>query len=148
MAIGHAYRALIYIYNIVRQDLVGICPVAIVFYQRERLENETNLLDISWNKWFLTRYAMNTGWWEFDIYGCYSLLKIASTPIYACKNNRQKLRHNASTTRSRDVTDQLWWRHNARSEKTVPSDNSEMICRRSIFLNRITWSGHKITCKT
>ena len=25
-----------------------------------------------------------------------------------------------------DVTDQLWWRHNVKSEKTVPSDNGEM----------------------
>ena len=32
-------------------------------------------------------------------------------------------RHNAS---SRDVTDQLWWRHNAKSEKTILGDNGEM----------------------
>ena len=34
--------------------------------------------------------------------------------------------HNASIPRSRDVTDQLWWRHNAKSEKTVLSDNGEI----------------------
>ena len=74
--------------------------------------------------------------WEFlhakpwipggDIHGCYSLVKIAFAPICACKNNRQKLRHNANASRSRDVTDQLWWRHNVESEKTVLSDNGEM----------------------
>ena len=31
--------------------------------------------------------------------------------ICACKNNRQIWRHNASISRSRDVTDPLWWRH-------------------------------------
>ena len=56
---------------------------------------------------------MNTGWWEIDIHGCYSLVKIAFAPICACKNNRRIWRHNASISRSRDVTDHLWWRHNA-----------------------------------
>ena len=55
---------------------------------------------------FLTRLAVNTRWWEFDIHGCYSLLKIAFAPISTCKNNRRILRHNASTPRSCDVTDQ------------------------------------------
>ena len=53
---------------------------------------------------------MNTGWWEIDIHGCYSLVKIAFAPICACKNNRQMWRHNASISCSRDVTDPLWWR--------------------------------------
>ena len=39
---------------------------------------------------------VNTGWWEIDIHGCYSLAKIAFAPIYACKNNRRIWRHNAS----------------------------------------------------
>ena len=32
----------------------------------------------------------------------------------------------ASTPRSRDATDQLWWRHNAKSTKIVLSDNGEI----------------------
>ena len=53
-------------------------------------------------------------------------MKIAFAQICACKNNRQKWHHNASASRSRDVTDQLWWRHIVKSENTVPSDNGEM----------------------
>ena len=66
---------------------------------------------------------MNTGWWEIDIHDCYSLVKIAFAPICACKNNRQIWRHNASISRSRDVTDPLRWRHNAKSETTVLGDS-------------------------
>ena len=69
---------------------------------------------------------MNTGWWEIDIHCCYSLVKIAFGPICACKKNRQIWRHNASISRSRDVTDPLWWRHNAKSETTVLGDSCEM----------------------
>ena len=61
-----------------------------------------------------------------DIHGCYSLVKIAFAPICACKNNRRIWRHNASVLHSLDVTDQLWWRHNTKSEKTVLSDNGEI----------------------
>ena len=43
-----------------------------------------------------------------------------------CKNNWRIWRHNASTPHSHDVTDKLWWRHNAKSEKTVLSDNGEI----------------------
>ena len=76
--------------------------------------------------WFLTRKAVNTGWWEIDIHACYSLVKIAFAPICACKNNRRIWRHNASISRSRDVTEQLWWRHNAKSKKTVLDDICDM----------------------
>ena len=69
---------------------------------------------------------MNTGWWEIDIHGCYSLVKIAFAPVCACKNNRRIWHHNASASRSHDVTDQLWWRHNVKSEKTFLSDSGEM----------------------
>ena len=34
--------------------------------------------------------------------------------------------YDATMPCSRDVTDQLWWRHNAKSEKTVLSDNGEI----------------------
>ena len=47
-------------------------------------------------------------------------------PICTCKNNRRIWRHNASVLHSRDVTDQLWWRHNTKSEKTVLSDDGEI----------------------
>ena len=64
-------------------------------------------LSIHFRYWsmILTRYAMNTGWWEIDIHGCYSLVKITFAPI---------------------GTGELWWHHNAKSEKTVLSDNCEM----------------------
>ena len=75
---------------------------------------------------------MNTGWWESDIHGCYSLVKIAFAPICACKNNRQIWR----ISRSRDVTDPLWWRHNAKSETTVLGDNCEM-SDRWLFLGEL-----------
>ena len=65
-------------------------------------------------------------WWEIDIHGCYSLVKIAFAPISACKNNCQIWHHNGSISRLRDVTDQLWWHHNAKSEKTILGDNCEM----------------------
>ena len=79
---------------------------------------------------------MNTGWWAIDIHGCYSLVKIAFAPICACKNNRWIWRHNASILRLRDVTDQLWWRHNAQAEKTFlghVGDNVELNDRRSFL---------------
>ena len=69
---------------------------------------------------------MNTGWWEIDIHGCYSLVTVAFAPIGACKNNRRIWRHNASTSCSRDVTDHLWWRHHAKSEAIFLGDNGEM----------------------
>ena len=75
---------------------------------------------------FLTRLAVNTGWWDIDIHGYYSPVKIAFAPICAFKNNRRKWRHNASVLHSRDVTDQLWWRYNTKPEKTVLSDNGEI----------------------
>ena len=53
-------------------------------------------------------------------------MKIAFAPICACKNNRRIWRQDAGITRSRDVTDQLWWRHNAKSEKTVLDNDCDM----------------------
>ena len=79
---------------------------------------------------------MNTGWWEIDIHGCYSLVKIAFAPICRCKNNRRIWRHNASISRPRDVTDQLWWRHNDKAENTFLCDNDEMNDRR-LFLAKL-----------
>ena len=63
----------------------------------------------------------------------YSLVKIAFAQICACKNNRRIWRHNASISRSRDVTYQLWWRHNAKAENTFLRDNDEMNDRRLFF---------------
>ena len=81
---------------------------------------------------------MNTEWWEIDIHGCYSLVNIAFAPICACKNNRRIWRHNINTSRARDVTDQLRWRHNAKPEKIFLGDNGKMNDR---------CSGHKTACK-
>ena len=79
---------------------------------------------------------MNTGWWEIDIHGCYSLVKISLAPICACKNNRRLWCHNASTSCLRDVTDHLWWRHNATSWYLVLGDNGE-ISNRLLFLTEL-----------
>ena len=57
--------------------------------------------------------------WKFDI------VKIPFVPICGCDNNRRIWRHHASTSHSYYVTDQLWWRRNAKSEKTVRGDNGE-----------------------
>ena len=73
---------------------------------------------------------MNNGCWEIDIHSCYSLVKIAFVPICASKKNLRIWRHNAIISRSRDVIDQLWWRHNANLEfvhfKSFPGNNGEM----------------------
>ena len=91
---------------------------------------------------------MNTGWRDIDIHGSYSLVKIAFAPTCACNDNRQIWRHNTSISRSHDVTDQLWWRHNARSEKAALGNNGEMSARRSmIVLSGFACSWHKIACK-
>ena len=76
---------------------------------------------------------MNSTWWEIHIHACYSLVKIAFAPICACKNNWRIWRHNTSIPRKRDITDQQWWRHIAKSEKTVLSDNDKISDRR-LFL--------------
>ena len=47
-------------------------------------------------------------------------------PIYMYKNSRRIGRHNTSASRFRQVTGQLWWRHNAKSEKTVHGRNAVM----------------------
>ena len=69
---------------------------------------------------------MNTGWREIDIHGCYLLVKINFPPICTCTKNRRILRHNTSISGVRDVIGQLWWRWNAKSEKTVLGDNGEL----------------------
>ena len=69
---------------------------------------------------------MNAGRWEIDIHGYYSLVKIILVPIGTCKNNQRIWRHNASTPCSHDITDLLWWRHKAKSEKNILSDNCKM----------------------
>ena len=85
---------------------------------------------------------MNTGWWEIDIHGCKSVVKIAFALICSCNNNRGTSRHNASTLRSRDVADQPWWRFNAKLEKTVLGGNGEM-SKRWLFFSGIVCPGHK-----
>ena len=90
---------------------------------------------------FLTRYAINTGWWYIEIHSCDSLVKIFA-PICTWENNRRIWCHNASALRFRDITDQLWWRHNVKSEKTVLNNNGEMfVCCGMVY------SRHKIACK-
>ena len=73
-------------------------------------------------------------------------MKIAFAPICTCNNNRRIWRHNASTYHSRDVTDELWWRHNANSE----NDNLWRQWRKErsmIVFCRIMCSGHRIVCE-
>ena len=86
------------------------------------------LIWFMFNLWHLISYTLSC---EYHVVrnrysSCYSLVKIAFASICTCKNNRRIWRHNASASRSHDVTDQLWWRHNVKSGKTVPSDNGEM----------------------
>ena len=88
---------------------------------------------------------MNTGWWKIDIHGCYSPVKIAFASICVRKNNRI-WRHNASTPLLRDVTDQLWLRHIAKSEKTVLGNMGELTNQIMTVLAELC-SGHKIACK-
>ena len=66
---------------------------------------------------FLRRYAVSTGWWEIDIHGCYSLVKINLAPICTSKNNRRIWRHNNTTSRSHEVTGQLWWQWLIRKDR-------------------------------
>ena len=76
-----------------------------------------------------------------------TLVKITFAPICECKNSRWRWRHDASTTRSHDLIDQLWWHHNAKSEKDVLSDNGE-ISDRWVFLSGIVckkWNSTFVT---
>ena len=93
--------------------------------------------------WCVYICAVNTGWREIHIHSCYSLVKITIAPIAACKNARRIWRHNAISSRSRNVTNQLWWRHNAKSEKTVFSDIGKM-SDWWLFLADFLCSGHKM----
>ena len=72
-------------------------------------------------------------------------MKITFAPICVCKNNQPMSLDNASTWRSHDVTDQLWWRHNAKSEKTFLSDDGKM-SDRWLFLTELCVED-KIVCK-
>ena len=51
-----------------------------------------------------------------------------------------------STNMMRDITDQLWWGHNAKSENTVLGDNCEM-SDRWLFLAEMCVPGNEIACK-
>ena len=68
-------------------------------------------------------------------------MKIAFASIYACKNIQRIWRNNASTSRSRDVTDQMWWRHNAKTEKIFLGDKDEMNDR-GLFFGGVVCSEH------
>ena len=103
------------------------------------------LLGVTCNHaWFviLTRYAMNTAWCEIDNHGCYSIVKKKSAPICTYKNNWGIWRHIAITSRSHDGTDQLWWHHNAKSEKNRPWQQCQNK-RSAIVFSGIVWSGRK-----
>ena len=107
---------------------------------------QTNQLSFFQSYWYGYIDFLNAKpWWDIDIHGWYSLVKIAFAPVCACKNNRQIWRHNVSASRSRDVKDQLWWRHNVKSEKTVPGDNGEMSNQWLFVAERCVQD--KIACK-
>ena len=46
--------------------------------------------------------------------------------IWRLQKQSMNMTSNASVSRLRDVTDQLWWRHNAKSKNTVLDDNCIM----------------------
>ena len=61
--------------------LLCYCGLAIVGYHV--LINRLDTLKYRWlsaRLQFITRWAMNTGWWEINIHGCYSLVTIAFAP--------------------------------------------------------------------
>ena len=74
----------------------------------------------------------------------YSWLFFTSEDRICSNLTRQIWRHNANTPRLRDVTNQLWWSHNAKSEKTVLSVNGEISDR--LFFSDIVCSEHKLAC--
>ena len=69
---------------------------------------------------------MNTRLLKIHINGWYLLVNINFAPICVSDDDRH---HNTNASRSHDITDQQWWRHNAKSEKTVLSNNGKMICQ-------------------
>ena len=73
-----------------------------------------------------TRYAVNTGWQGRDFHGCHLPVKINFAPFAAWKNNRRLWRHNNSISHSREITCQLWWCHNAQSEKTAIGEDGPL----------------------
>ena len=103
--------------------------------------------NINWYK-FVFSYMLSCEywWWEIDIHGCYSQVNIAFAPICTSKNNWWIWCHNASTSRSCDVTDQLWWPHNSKPAKHLPWRQwwNELSV---IVFSRIVCSGHKMACK-
>ena len=104
-------------------NYIQLFNVDIITYRLPKLN--ADFPNLAWQKEALGKVVLlhPWTWWEIDIQGCYSL---NFAPLCAYKNKRQTLRHNASTPRSRDVTYQLWWRHNAQSENSVLSDNGEI----------------------
>ena len=52
-------------------------------------QNPRELLQLYWRINILTRLAVDNGWWEIDIYGRSSIVKIAFASIWTCKNNRR-----------------------------------------------------------
>ena len=69
---------------------------------------------------------------------------MAFARISACKNNRRILRHNASTSRSCDVTDPLCWLQNAKLEKTVLGDNRQVHIS---VLNNVLLGRRQVHCE-
>ena len=61
-----------------------------------------------------------------DIHSGYLLVKINFMPMHKCKNNHWIWHHNTRTSRFCDVTGQLWWCHNVKSEKTVLVDMAKL----------------------
>ena len=64
---------------------------------------------------------MNTGWPESDVRDTYLLVEINFVPSWASTVDEYDV-----AMYSCDATDQLEWRHNFESEKTVLGDNGEM----------------------
>ena len=104
-----------------------------------KLSPKFSLYNVMWKNMISYTLSREYRVMKIDIHGCYSPVKIAFAPICACMNNRRIWRHHAITSRLLDVTDQLWWRHNAKSEKTVLGEMSD----RWLFLAELC-SGHRI----
>ena len=81
-------------------------------------------------QWVIILHFLHTKPWIPGRENRYQWLLFTSEECLCCYLSMQEhqgiWRHNANTWCSCTVTDQLWWFHNSKSEKTILGDNGEM----------------------
>ena len=117
-------------------------PSAVSYATEIRLEFTTEIYYLylqllCWNFQHLAKLHEIFCCLHSDIHSSYLLVNINFVAICACENNRQISCHHESTSHLRHFTGQLWWHHNAKSEKTVLGDNGEMICFQQVCVFRV-----------